>query len=1282
MDSTIEQLMASSPNSLTLTYSLTGSADFAIDGSSGIITTTRTLDYVSMSSYTLSIEASDGTNTGRATVTINLIQIASIGNSLVCTTVSIQGELLEGELGLNVPLPNCFNGDGSVASHTDLTYTISSGDPNSLFEVTSTPSISNTVQLDYESQEIHNLILDVTNSEMPPRGAALTAIVRVLPVNEFPPIFSSDLIQISILEIVGIGTTVGRIVATDQDSGSDGIISYSQVQPTTNVIFVHSDTGDVILTNLLDYESIQMYRFTVTATDNTADDASRMSATAVLVINIQDANDNPPTFTRAIYSAVVRETSPVGHNVGTLLCSDQDTGINSAVAYSILDGNDGNKFSIDVATGAVTLAERVSYDMPDNSRLFTLRVQCQEVQPPRAMAESLLIIQITSNNDYRPDPGNRYTARVREDARPGTVITQIRGRDRDFGPAGTLRYFLNQNNLPSCPDNLFIDISNGMIYLMSALDYEMGSRIYECTVAVYDSEPPIHIAEQEVSITVVNVNDAEPVCTPQVHRIEIFENVPVGRNFLTLSCRDPDSTSLHYSFTDQTITKFNLNQRGEVSVREQLDFETQSLHIIQVTVSDGEYSTNTSIYLTVVGFNEYTPIFSPLPDCTILENALLGSTVCTLQASDADAGSDGVVDFEIITASGEFDIDHESGLVYLIGGIDRETVSQYILTVRASDQGTPVMNTEVMLTIRILDVNDNSPRMDAHIFISVPENAPMGSSVATLTCTDPDQMNSPNSNTQLQIMNVLQELEDGSLSVLRTPLFSVNPTSGELTVNGPLNYEMIQRYHVSTVCRDQGVPSLATSSTVHIQVAPMNEFTPSFTQARYEATIPENSALGSSILSVTATDDDTGLHGEIRYSIDMPGAVPFWINPQTGVINIVGQLQCHLATRYSFQALASDGGAPPRQSSVELIIMINQCHLEELVPASDVYVGDVTENSPVGTSVLTVSCTSSRTVSVVNPNYMLIERSDVFQVDALSGEITVQHPPDYEQSTSHLLHVRCFDPNHSQMVHADLSVHVSILPINEHSPIFRQTSYIFNVSESVSLGSRIGVIQALDSDRGRDGDVVYTIQDPNMALIDHITGEIFLMRELDREHLETLTLIATAQDNPVDRSLVRSSGVQIVIRVQDDNDNWPVCNRTVFHIHLPPQTRPPAVVFSNAECTDRDIGSNSLLHYSLGELNNLFSLDSNTGELQLTSLLNPEDAEAYRVPIIVSDSGSPSLSITLLVIVDFRASPLQIPGDFDQTPSKYLSLVEAEGLKNSVKIQLKDVSRSIVSIFN
>ena len=136
---------------------------------------------------------------------------------------------------------------------------------------------------------------------------------------------------------------------------------------------------------------------------------------------------------------------------------------------------------------------------------------------------------------------------------------------------------------------------------------------------------------------------------------------------------------------------------------------------------------------------------------------------------------------------------------------------------------------------------------------------------------------------------------------------------------------------------------------------------------------------------------------------------------------------------------------------------------------------------------------------------------------------------------------------------------------------------------------------------------------------------------------------------------------------------------STFTYHLKPDLL--LVIFSNAECTDRDIGSNSLLRYSLGELNNLFSLDSNTGELQLTSLLNPEDPVAYRVPIIVSDSGSPSLSITLLVIVDLWALPLQISGDFDQSPSKYLYLVEAEGLKNSIRIQLKDVSKSIVSNF-
>lgn len=208
--------------------------------------------------------------------------------------------------------------------------------------------------------------------------------------------------------------------------------------------------------------------------------------------------------------------------------------------------------------------------------------------------------------------------------------------------------------------------------------------------------------------------------------------------------------------------------------------ETQSLYILSINVSDGTFSANASVYLTVTGVNEHTPVFSDLPNCTIPENSVYGTAVCTLRAIDADIGGDGVVSFEITAPNFIFDIDPDTGLIYTVGGTDRENISQHTLTVRVTDEGFPSLSSEVNVTMHITDLNDNSPLMHTHFFVSVPENSPTGTLVATLVCTDADQANTPNSDTELQITNLIQEHGDGSMTFTNTPLFTVASRSGEL----------------------------------------------------------------------------------------------------------------------------------------------------------------------------------------------------------------------------------------------------------------------------------------------------------------------------------------------------------------------------------------------------------------------------------------------------------------------------------------------------------------------
>ena len=210
----------------------------------------------------------------------------------------------------------------------------------------------------------------------------------------------------------------------------------------------------------------------------------------------------------------------------------------------------------------------------------------------------------------------------------------------------------------------------------------------------------------------MNVNDAAPVCTPSASRLEVPEDASVGVTLLSLSCQDPDSASLQYTFTEPSTTGFQISQSGELSLGVVLDYETQPLYILSVSVSDGEFTTNTTIYLTVTGVNEHAPIFAtPTPDCSIAENSIRGSPVCSIQASDADSGDDDSISFDFMNPTTVFEIDPSTGDIYVVGDIDFETAPLHSLVVRVTDGGDPALTNEIAVNVTVRDENDHSPQV-------------------------------------------------------------------------------------------------------------------------------------------------------------------------------------------------------------------------------------------------------------------------------------------------------------------------------------------------------------------------------------------------------------------------------------------------------------------------------------------------------------------------------------------------------------------------------------------
>ena len=222
---------------------------------------------------------------------------------------------------------------------------------------------------------------------------------------------------------------------------------------------------------------------------------------------------------------------------------------------------------------------------------------------------------------------------------------------------------------------------------------------------------------------------------------------------------------------------------------------------------------------------------------------------------------------------------------------------------------------------------------------------------------------------------------------------------------------------------------------------------------------------------------------------------------------------------------------------------------------------------------------------------------------------------------------------------------------------------------------------ATDSDSGRDGQITYSISgnDSHHFFIDPHSGEVYLTEPLNRESQDELTIIVSARDNPKDTNSHRTSVSTVNIQVTDSNDHWPQCSRMVYHLVVSPQTQPDSTILSDLGCSDVDLGTNGELEYTLGDNQSgeLFAIDRTEGRLSLTKTL---ESISYHVPITVQDRGTPSFSISVLVVIDVRetsySTNTSVSGDSDHS-----TLLEAEGLKNAITITLHDVSFSLVSTY-
>lgn len=1259
----------------SLTYHTPNVTDcFNIDARNGELKLScSSLDRDSTGSYELAITARIGDDNIVAYGTV-VVTLLDVNDNAPEFSLDIYNRVIDDRYGNDTAIIRVVATDVDNGTNGTVEYSF---DPSQVQDVFRIDSESGNISLVSETVALGNyrLLVQATDGGDALRMSS-TALVLVSVNRAHPQTLRFANASLAILENEPPSMEVGMVVLTtnggnviDPADFPDNLEFSIVGGDSPNLFTIDSDTGLIrTQTQTIDREMAASHVVKIRANFTLFPNFLVPSVVQSFSIEVLDVNDNAPQVL-SVYSTLIFDDAVQDQVIFNITAMDIDSGANAEVTFSI-DPEPSTVFDVinsdpDSVISGVIFVNDTSLLFPG---IYQFSLYVTDGGDPSMMTTAAVEVIVEHNiPEVITFNLTSYTFSVAEESERSTPVGRVSVLP-DMSPAlDELVYLIPRGSQEV--NNFLIDVGTGEIRTGAIRLNRETNPSFSFNVSAFlpRQDPPLVANEVTVYIYLDDVNDNDPVFSEAAYPTVGLDTDQLSTDtpLLTVSATDIDTGT--NSEVEYSIASININQSifvGDFGSLFNIDNSTGGIFPAFLGLEVGFY------YLRISGMDKGMPtrntgyttativLQRPAPTSISFTNAT-GYTFRLLEGSGiVDVGQvmlEDIPDYllEFVTYSGDEILfrTESSGSIGTTRNFDYEVEESFrfeVTGVLAITSRTPSVRlvTSVNVTVEIVDVNDNTP-----YFIDFPSEIVQYEQRESVEVVHTIVANDSDSGTNSQLTYTVLNTDLDNLLFIDAGTGRVMTAAGldrEDPAQGTAHPVIIQ------VC-DNGVEGLCVEMITLFQLLDINDNYPLLSSGfMYE--VNERFPPQSRVFSLMGVDLDVGENSTITYALSGATDVPFICDEVNGQVRTTQELDYEVQTSYNVHVTLTDLGTPVRVTQYTNIT-VRVVDLPDNTPRFNqtAYSSNMSPSALQGDLLFLIQAIDADIPSSNDSlKYAITDVREAgndgatpeLRIDENTGRISSARNQVFVPEAVFTIDILVYDQSQFNLS-STTTLTITVVP---NLLVFTQLEYEVTIDESVPLSTMVAILPI--EELSATSDISFTIEviDPMPTVDSPIlftssgNGEhavtIFLTTQgpgLDREDIPRFTIEAVAT-----RPNSETARTRLVVIVGDFNDNRPIFSDSNNTVVTVPEDAVTQEMVTKSNATDRDIGENARLVYTLLERNSPFEIDGTSGVIQTRGILNYEEVQAYDITVVVRDSGSPALENR----ITYRVNVLNVNDEF------------------------------------